>query len=162
MVDCFTLCLEQLREGKTLPIELSLDPHELEIGDEELTFISKIIVDGGAYLAEDHLVIQLDLQGQSQLPCSICNQPVKNSFNLKNVYITKPLLEIKGGRFSFKEDLREAILLETPSFVECNDGHCPERESIQPYLKTTSSSSEVKKDNTYYPFGNLEDQLKKK
>lgn len=162
MADCFTICLEQLKDGKSYPFDLDLTPSLLEIGDEELQFDSPIHLKASSYLAEDHIVVQAEIKGRAQLPCSVCNQPVKITFKLKNVYMTKPLSELSGGRFSFKDDLREAILLEIPSFVECNEGQCPERVEIERYLKPTSLETQKGKEDSYFPFGNLEDELKKK
>lgn len=162
MDDTFIICLERLRDGKSYPLALDATPAMLDIGDDELTFGPSIQVQGSAYLAEDHVVVQVSVQGSAQLACSVCNQPVKIPFKLKNVYMTKPLADTLGGRYNFKEDLREAILLEIPSFVECNEGECPQRVELERYLKPTSLKSPKGKENTYFPFGNLEEQMKKK
>jgi len=158
------LCLipiEHLQEGKSVPISENFDPKFLELNDEDLSFSNPIEVNGKAYLAEDMLIIQLDMKGGASLPCSICNKKVAVPFFMKNVYITKPLTDISAGKFSYKEELREAILLEIPAYIECNDGTCPERTTIERYLKQ-SSDTQKKEDDVYYPFKGLEEQLKKK
>ena len=161
MADLCVIPIEHVKEGKSVALDHVYDSASLDLGDKDLTFDPDITVKGNAYLAEDHLVLQLNISGAASLPCLVCNKPVKVPFNHKNLYITKPLTDIHAGRFDFKEELREAILLEFPSFAECEDGNCPERKTIECYLKHPSLSETKKKDDQYFPFHSLEDHLKK-
>lgn len=161
MADLCVIPIEHVKEGKSVALDHVYDSASLDLGDKDLTFDPDITVKGNAYLAEDHLVLQLNISGAASLPCLVCNKPVKVPFNHKNLYITKPLTDIHAGRFDFKEELREAILLEFPSFAECEDGNCPERKTIECYLKHPSPSETKKKDDQYFPFHSLEDHLKK-
>lgn len=162
MSECCNLLIEHLREGKSCVIDEALDPKGLSLGDSELSFSNPIYIKGTSYLAEDHLVIQLDIKGIAHLPCSVCNKPVNISLVLKNIYITKPLSEISSGKLDFTEDLREVILLEVPAFAECNEGKCPERAHIEKYLKQPAIKTTHQTEEMYYPFGGLDEQLKKK
>jgi uncharacterized metal-binding protein YceD (DUF177 family) len=161
MADCCTIPIEHLKEGKSVALEQNFDPAFLELGDKDLSFESVITMKGNAYLAEDHLVLQLHIAGVALLPCIVCNKMVKIPFNHKNLYITKPLTDLHAGRFDFKDDLREAILLELPLFAECEEGNCPDRTHIECYLKHPSQSETKKKEDQYFPFHSLEDHLKK-
>jgi uncharacterized metal-binding protein YceD (DUF177 family) len=161
MADLCVIPIEHVKEGKSVALDHIYDPVSLDLGDKDLTFDSAITLKGTAYLAEDHLVLQLNISGAAFLPCLVCNKPVKIPFNHKNLYITKPLTDVHAGRFDFKDELREAILLEFPSFAECEEGSCPERTSIECYLKHPSPSETSKKDEKYFPFHALEDHMKK-
>jgi uncharacterized metal-binding protein YceD (DUF177 family) len=160
MSDCCILLIEHLKEGKSSIFEENLDPKLLSLDDEELSFKAPIHIKGSGYLAEDHIVIQLDVEGSAYLPCSVCNKPVNISVILKNAYITKPLSDLSGGKLNFTEDLRETILLEVPSFAECNEGKCPDRAYIEKYLKQPAITPNQKEEDVYYPFNGLDKQLK--
>ncbi|MBM3191553.1 MAG: hypothetical protein FJZ63_02710 [Chlamydiae bacterium] len=155
-----TIFIDSLRDGRSLPIQEVFQPQDLDLKGLDQNFSMPIEVKGSTYLAEDHLVIQIDIVSSVQLPCSICNGPVTLPIALKNVYITKPLDEVSSGKVSFAEDLREALLLEAPAFTECNDGNCPERALINNYLKQSSPQTTKSNDNVYYPFDHLGEQLK--
>ena len=153
-----TIYLERLKEGEITSIEETLSPLDLMLNDDLLKFEPDIELKGSAYLAEDHVVIQLDIKAQAQVACSVCNQGVKIPLSLKNTYITRELSDIKGGLFQYKEDLRETILLEAPSFAECNSGKCPEREKMKSFLK---KEKPVEKDSEiYFPFNDLDKKMK--
>ena len=161
MSDCCILLIEHLREGKSSPFEENFDPKALTLEDGELSFKAPIHVKGIGYIAEDHIVIQLDIKGSAYLPCSVCNKPVNIPVILKNAYITKPLSDLSGGKLYFTEDLRELILLEVPSFAECNKGKCPDRAHIEKYLKQPAITPNQQKEDIYFPFNGLDEQLKK-
>ena len=56
--------------------------------------------------------------------------------------------------YNFKNLLRETILLEVPSFAECEGGSCPKRKEYNKYLK--ESSNEQSEDEGYQPFADLD------
>ena len=160
MINHCCVFTDQLKDGKSLPIEETLEPKDLELVGLEPIFSAPVILEGTAYLAEDHLVIQLDITSSVILPCCICNAPVTLPLILEGIYITKSLDDISSGKAYFHEDIREAILLETPTFIECNQGDCPERAQIQNYLKQPASKADLLQENIHYPFDHLEEQLK--
>lgn len=162
MSDRCLLLIEHLKEGKSSSFEENFDPKTLSLDDKELSFKPPIHVKGVGYLAEDHIVIHVDVEGSAYLPCSVCNKPVNIPVILKNAYITKPLSDLSGGKLDFTEDLRETILLEVPSFAECNEGNCPDRAYIEKYLKHTAITPTQQKEDVYYPFNGIDEQLKKK
>lgn len=123
--------IDRLKEGQKEEIDETLPPDFL--GVAECT--SPLIIKGQAYLAEQELVLQLDVNTKAHLPCVICNQAVEVPLVIKKMYMAIPTSEIKGAVFDAKAMVREMTLLEMPTFVECNQGACSTREEISSYLK---------------------------
>lgn len=142
--------IDRLLGEKTESIKEMASPALMDIHETELSFSSPIQIEGTAYLAGDHLVLHLSVETEATQPCSICNEPVTSKIILNDFYHTIPLDDFKEAVYNYTEILREAILLEIPQFVECHQG-CPEHSSIKPYLR---------KEETHYPFGDLEQQEK--
>lgn len=152
----FIIYVDRLKDGQTLKIEEKSSPEFLDIHEEELSFTDPVSISGKAYLAEDHLVLQLDIRTQFVMPCSICNEKVTLPIEIKNFYHVEPIAEITSHIFDFTELLREDILLQVPPFVECHEGRCPERGTISPYLKKEEKTPSSKKnDHVHYPFADL-------
>lgn len=157
----FKIYVEQLRQGHVEKISEKFPPEFLDVHEKDLRFVDPVFVNGEAYLAEDMLVLHVDLKAIALIPCSICNEPVKVEIVLDGSYHAIPLDEIKGGVFDFQETLREAILLETPLLAECNEGKCPQRSVVQKYLKNETTSKINGNDEGYQPFADLDlDQMK--
>ncbi len=146
-----------LEESYTCKEEISCD--FLDIDEKDLSFEGKAPLSVKAYLTDDHLIIQLHVQMIATMPCNICNEKATSLIQLKNHYITKPLCEIKENFFDFSDELRQAILLEVPAFMECENGTCPKRDEIKKYYKETQAES-VKEDETYFPFEDLDHHFK--
>lgn len=153
MDDAFKIFVEQLREGNVEKIEEQLSPDFLDIHEEALIFDKPISIKGEAYLAENELVLRLDISTSARLPCSICNEPVELPIQLKGFYHSEPLDAVKSGIFNMKDTLREGILLETPKFAECRQGSCPKRKDLEKYFKKTPVKGQ--EDDGYRPFSDL-------
>lgn len=151
MDDRFKIYIEQLRDGQIEAISESFDPSFLEIQEKELDFSDPISVKGQAYLAEDNLILHLDIDTLCSVPCSICNKLVKVEIHIKGFYHAVPVNEIKSGVYNFTEILRETILLEIPLLAECNQGNCPNRKDIEKYLKKERDHN----DEGYHPFADF-------
>jgi len=146
----FKIYLDRLKGGDEQPIKLVLSPEFLEIHEKDfLEFPDQVTIHGKAYLADNHLILLLSAKTTAYMPCTVCNKMTPIVLELNNFYHTKPLEEIVGSLFDFRLPLRDALLLDLPSFVECNQGHCPERINLSPYLAE-------KKDQNYYPFSKLD------
>lgn len=150
----FHIHIDRLKDGKTLHIEEDVGSIFLGIDEEELKFQDKVEVKGEAYLADDHFVLKLKANTKCSMPCTICNEMTKLSLVVENFYFSLPLVELSGPIFDFAEPLREALLLELPLYLECQDGKCPERENIKVYLKKKPTSDDTS--STHFPFSNLE------
>lgn len=155
MEDEFKIHVDRLRHGEMEKIRETVDSGFLEQNDEELAFTSAISFHGEAYLAEQELIVHLDIETKAKLPCSICNELTEASLILKGLYHVVPLHEIKTGVYNLKEFLRETILLEAPHFVECHGGSCPKRKELKRYLKSPGSTKKEEEDGTYHPFSEL-------
>ncbi len=155
MEDVFKIYIDQLRDGHEEKIIEKLNPAFLDVREEDLNFVDPVDIKGEAYLAENDLVLHLDIHTLATIPCAICNEEVKVPINLNNFYHTVPTTEIKSGIYFFKEMLRENILLSTPLFAECNQGQCPEREKLKRFFRDNDSSDKNSEDEGYHPFAHL-------
>ena len=125
--------IDRLLGGATESIKESLEPDFIDLSESELEFPSRVEVEGKAYLAEEHLIIQLKIETEAILPCSICNTRIKIPLKIGSFYHTEEISGIKGKVYDYTPPLREGILLELPTYVECR-GKCPERAKIEKYL----------------------------
>jgi uncharacterized metal-binding protein YceD (DUF177 family) len=155
MDDTFKIYVDQLRDGRVDKIEESFSPDFLAVNDKDLSYQALIDVEGQAYLAEGELILNLDVFTQATLPCVICMEPVNADVKIQSLYYAKPTVEIKNGIFNFKEMLREAIILETPAFAECQ-GKCPRRKEVSKFLKKELPlGKDGSNEEGYHPFSNL-------
>ena len=153
MNDTFKIYFEQLREGHEEKIDESLNPSFLDINEPDLVFDRPVLLNGVAYLADDELVFHWNIQAEAVVPCTICNESVRVPIDIQNFYYSESIRENKSGVYNYKDLLRETILLEVPSFVECHDGQCPKRREFQKYLK--EPSDRPLDDEGYQPFAGL-------
>lgn len=150
MTEDFKIYIDRLKGGLVQKIEGAFDPSFLEVDEEELQFDEPVAVRGEAYLTDDHLVIHLSAVALAEMPCSICNKMIKKTLTVGNFYHTEPLSEIRDAIYDFRLALREALLIEIPNTVECNQGNCASREMIAPYLRRE------KRAETYFPFADID------
>ena|ERR1700722_3170400 len=141
--------IDRLKGGQTLAIDESLPPDFLDLHEKDLVFLEPIRLKGEAYLANEHLIIHLNIQTVVRLPCNICNDSVCIPLAVKNIYLTEPLAQIKSAIFDLTGEVRESILLQAPSFAECHSGKCPERANLKQFLK---------EDIAHFPFADLDKQ----
>lgn len=154
MDSAYNIFIERLRDGHIEKIEETLTPEFIGIHEKFLFFQDPVYIKGEAYLAEDTLVVHLEINTKSTIPCSVCNEPVKTDISIHNFYHAEPLENIKSGIFNYQEILRECVLLETSSFAECEQGNCPRRLELQKYFKKPGSNS-LEDEEGYQPFANL-------
>jgi len=130
MEDNFKIYVDRLRKGQEEKISFVADPGFLEVPGE---FVDEVQISGKAYLADEHLVLKLQLHTEATLPCSICNEPVKLSL-AEDFYQTVELAKIPHFVFNFEDLVRDALLLQVPQTVECGEGRCPHREELGKYF----------------------------
>lgn len=155
MDDVFKIYVDQLRDGHEKNIHESLSPEFLDVHERDLDFKKNVELKGVAYTAEDELILNWTIQAEALIACSICNEKVPVEICIENFYHSEPLAEIKGAIFNFKDLLRETVLLEVPTFVECNEGSCPKRQEMSKYLKEPSQDQADQEDG-YHPFADLD------
>lgn len=143
--------IDRLRDGKVEKIQDELPQSLLEVDEPELSFPEPIQIAIKAYLSEDHVVLHIDVKTTCTTPCVICNESATQTILIKNFHHTQ-LLDDTDAIMDCLPLLRELILLEVRTYIECNSGSCPERTSIHSHLKKNdyTLSSDVN-----FPFANL-------
>lgn len=143
----FKIYLDQVSHGHTTLIDENVSPSFLKINEKELKFLKPVIVKGKSYITEEMLIFHLDISTSASMPCSICNEFCDFEIYLKNFYFTEELGKINSAFYDYGELVREAILLQIPLNLECNNGKCPERNNVSLYLK---------KNHMNFPFADLD------
>lgn len=151
MEERFKLYIDRLRGGDPVNLSGTYSPALFEIEEEDLSFQHAVTVSGQAYTTDDHLVLHFDAQAVAKIPCSICNEWVEVTLEVKGFYETLPLSEIEGRFFDFHLPLREALLLELPPVAECAGG-CPQRETLAPFMR---HQAKLKDEKPNFPFSDL-------
>lgn len=134
MDDNFNIYVDRLKEGHEQKIDVTVPSDFMDVHESDLAFNDEVHIVGKVFLSQSTLVLQLAISTLATMPCSICNEQTKVKINLPNLTFSEDIENIKGAIFSFKEYLRESILLEIPYATECN-GSCPERANLAQYLK---------------------------
>jgi uncharacterized metal-binding protein YceD (DUF177 family) len=134
MKDDFKIYIDRLREGREEVIDITVSATFIGVPEE---FSEPVRVRGVAYLAESHLILRLDIQTKSYSMCTMCNEPVHSSLEIKDFYQTVDLAKIPHSVFNFEDLVRDTILLQAPHIVECSGGQCPHREQLKKYFKNT-------------------------
>lgn len=147
----FQIWIDRLKNGQTQTITESFPSDFLDIQEEELKMHSPVHVVGEAYLTESELILHFNASTKLKMPCAICNEMIEVDLSIKDCYHAVPVNEIPSGIYDYKEDLRESLLIEVPQYVECNQGNCPERKIIAPYMH------KKQKETSNFPFSNLGD-----
>lgn len=135
--------IDRLVDGKVETIDERLAPALMNNADKVVVFADPIYVTGKAYLAEEFLVLNLDIQTSYKVPCKICSEDLTKSFVKLGVYFTQELCEIKGKVYDAAAEVRDTLFLEIPEFHEC-EGGCAMREEFKKYLKESHDGSTKK------------------
>jgi uncharacterized metal-binding protein YceD (DUF177 family) len=158
-MDKLKIYIDRLKSGDAEKLDITLPPDFLEVEEEDLAFVEPVRVFGETYIANDHLVISLSIDTSAFIPCSVCNEAVRIPLELRNIYLTKPLEEIKGVVFDLAEEVRESLLLQVPLFTECQSGKCPEREQLKKFMKEIPEgviAPSASEDVVHFPFADLD------
>jgi uncharacterized metal-binding protein YceD (DUF177 family) len=133
--------IDRLREQGKQDITCILGPDFVGVSEAQLEFVDPVAVSGEAYLADDYMVLHGRASTQARVPCNICNEWVTIPVEADEIYQAEPLSEAVKGVIDFGPTVRDALLLEVPQFVECGEGHCPQREVIDHLLHKESDQS---------------------
>lgn len=156
MDELFKIYVDQLKGGNTEQISATFPPDFIGQRDDELAYDREVIVTGEAYLADQELILHFNATTSVEIPCSICNEPVRHPIELNNFYHAEELENIKTGIFCFNEVLRDALMLEAPHFVECNDGKCPARKEYDRFFHSSEADeNKNSEEEGYQPFKDL-------
>ena len=151
-MEAFKIYIDRLKGGQTVQIQGSYDPFFLHVAEPDLLFQKPVNLFAESYLTDDHLIVHITTSTVAKMPCAICNEMIETPISVKDFYHTEPLSEIQSAIFDISEPVREALLLELPHIVECNQGHCAAREIIKPFMRPEQNLT--KKD--YFPFSNID------
>lgn len=152
-MDALKIYVDRLKDGRREALHATVSPLQLSMPDEiELQFAAPITVGGEAYLTDDHLIARLDIRTEALMPCSICNQKAPFALSIDHHYVTIPLEEIHNALYDLSDEIRETLLLHVPPFIECQEGTCPDRSTINTFLKTPSTTGASPH---HFPFADL-------
>jgi len=154
-VDSFTVYIDRLADGSVESLDLALPADFLEVNDGDLSYQSPIQLKGQVYVAETDLVMCFDIKALANMRCTLCNEPVTVPIDLKKIYFAESLETMKSGLFSFKELVRETILIETPRFVKCGGKDCKQKNQFTKYLRTEEDIAKENEGKDYRPFADL-------
>lgn len=143
---------DRLKGGDTEKIEEALAPDFFDVEEAELSFPSEVKVSGQAYLATDHLILQLKIHTFAKVPCSICNETIQIPLEDEDFYLAKDLEELSSAVYDYSDEVRSALFLKVPQFAEC-EGNCPKRQEVKKYLRPPPSKDDD--EGTYHPFSDL-------
>lgn len=149
-MNALTLYIDRLKDDDIEQIHEVVDSAHFELDESELTLVGEVTISGQAYLAKNHLILDLKLKAVIEMPCSICNQKVELPLSIDDFTWTQEICEIPSAVWDYSDEVRSALLLKVPQFLECQGGHCPERKSIKRYL------TKAKEEETHTPFSNLD------
>src|SRR5690242_15077617 len=99
--DRFRVFVEQLKGGHHQEIDEIFAPDFLEIQEKDLSFSKPIAVKGQVYLADQMLILHLDVHAIAAMRCAVCNALTDVDIVIKEFYHAVPLGEIKGGIYDF-------------------------------------------------------------
>ncbi len=151
MASVFKISLDSLKEGEQLLINETLSCDFLDVHEEDLRFRETVLVQGKASRADNHILLDINVQCIALLPCAICNEWTEFPLSLEHLQIVEEIKESRDRFFDCTENLRELILLDVPQFTECHSGSCPERKNMECYCKQSTE----KKIPEYFPFEQL-------
>lgn len=150
MTDTFKIFLDRLIDGSEQDLDDTISNDQLFVNEDELKFDNTTTVKGKAYLAADHLIIDIYAEVGVKMPCSVCNEFIPFNLKMERQKLTIPTEEIKNKVYNYKDLIKESILLQIPQTIEC-EGRCPERPSIEPYLAKKKADL-----SNHFPFSGLE------
>ena len=135
--------IDRLVNGKIENIDEELSPLLLETNDNFFRFEEPIKVSGSAYLAEEFLVLNLNISTSYKAPCKICLEDLDKVFEKEGLYFTEELSAIPSKVYDVSMQIRDTLFLEIPDFHEC-EGGCSMREELKKYLKEKHDGSSKK------------------
>lgn len=139
MTNKLQIPLDCLQNDNVYKFEKVISFEDLNIDEEkELKFTRPISIEGKSYLANDTLILRLNIKFFISIPCSICNTFFEKEFIIKNLLITEKLLKINSV-YDYKDEIRNACFLEIPSYIQCSE-KCPELNTLKKYLNVTKEN----------------------
>ena len=151
MEDALIIYVDRLGDGKEELLALSLSPSFMEIDEPDLRFSTPLAIKGKVYLAEQYLALHYEIHTSFLMRCSICNEWTLVPMDLPLSTCAIPVDELRSHLYDCSQMIREAVLLEIPSYVECG-GNCPGRAELHQFLKGARPSRD---ESVRFPFTDL-------
>ena len=108
--------LKNFREDETQVFEEDLDAEELDVEIGVMHFTDPIHVKAEAMKSGEDLTVQVHIEGERLLACSLCLEEFENLFD-KDITLH---YDIKGlDSVSIDSDVRDEIMLDSPIRVLC-------------------------------------------
>lgn len=152
MPDRLKIYIDRLKEDKTEIFKEEISADLFGLMENDLQFKDPVFLEAKVYLSSEYLIVEVSAKTIARITCSICNNFVNHSVEVINDTHTILLEDIKGKIYYFKDLVRESLLLELPSFIECQTGNCPDRKSFNYFLK----GNDQPESTDYFPFSNLD------
>ncbi len=135
----FLLNINLLKDGEPEKIlSGEYPPSFLDIDEPDLQFLDPVILEGTVVKTDKMLIFRFSFSTYAMIPCRVCNEVIKHKMTQKDILHTE---EIQNNLYDYTEILREEILIHVPSFIECNNDNCPEREKMPKYLANRNFNS---------------------
>jgi len=138
-MDSLNIYIDRLKNDEVETLDERIDANFFDIREKELNLEGQVGIKGSAYLTKEHLVLDLAIVADINLPCSICNQVFTLPISINAFTHTVALEEIQGAIYNLRDEIRNAIFLKIPSFSECRKGKCPSREELSKFLKSKNN-----------------------
>ncbi len=139
--------IDRLKEGQEETFDGTISTSFL---GTDPSFQETLSLSGTAYVTGEHLILKLQANTAAWMPCSICNELTVVPISLTDFYHAESTKEIPST-FDFSDLLRADLLLQLPLFTECN-GNCPERSTVEKFLKTHTNEATK---SAQFPFSSL-------
>lgn len=134
MSDLLKIYIDRLRNGQTERFEGQAAPAILELEDPEVQALCPIDFSVKAYLSYNELIVDLMVKTYVTIPCALCNEKESICIEVRHHQEVIPISEIKGQIYDITQLLREAVILNLPSFIRCGKDHCKNLQTIEKYL----------------------------
>lgn len=154
MKEKLKIYIERLRDGKSEEISEVLAPSFMEVNEKEMRFEKPITLSGEAYVTDEWLILNITIEAEVTLFCSLCNDPFAFTIRIENMMHEEPLENIRDATFDLLPLVRETILLEIPFYPQCGITACKKRNELEPYLKKEGSEEESPP-NRHMPFKDI-------
>jgi len=135
----YKIYIDRLAGGKVETIDENLDPSVMKVTDDFLFFDQPVKITGKVYLAEDFLVLNLNIETKYKAPCKICSETLEKPFLMEGVYLTEEVSNVRAKVFDATGLIRDTIFLEIPDYHEC-EGNCPMRKQLKKFLNSSEDN----------------------
>jgi len=139
MEETLTIALGQLITGGQINFDEQLAPTIFDVDEAELAFEQAVHLTGEAYVVDGNLVVSFSSDATAKMVCAVCNEWCDVPLRSKGCH-TVELADIKGDNWDIAQFVAQELLLEVPTYAECQ-GSCPHRDDIEKYLRKSDENS---------------------